>query len=83
MYRQWTRALPREGFECIYNGKEAKVGHGGGVSIYIYIYICLFIYVYSFIYLMYLCICILVHGPYFTVSGSAAFGLRVWGLELL
>ena len=30
VYIQWTRALPREGFECIYNGKEAKVGHGGG-----------------------------------------------------
>ena len=26
-------------FDGIYNGKEAEVGHGGGVSIYIYIYI--------------------------------------------
>ena len=29
-------------FEGIYNGKEAEVGHGGGVSIYIYI-MCIYI----------------------------------------
>ena len=58
MYIQWTRALPREGFECIYNGKEAKVGHGGGcVHIYIYMinrnvcmYVCMYVYIYIYIY---------------------------------
>ena len=35
-------------FDDIYNGKEAEVGHGGGVSIYMYIYVYIYIYPISF-----------------------------------
>ena len=37
-------------FDGIYTGKEAEVGHGGGLCPYIYIYICLHdIHTYTYI----------------------------------
>ena len=52
-------------FDGIYNGKEAEVGHGGGVHIYIYTYI------YTHIYIC-MCVCLFSLGLLLGVAGFKA-----------